>query len=149
MMPVESTVAEIAAIIRQYRTIAVVGLSPDPSRPSYQVAQYLQDQGYRIIPVNPKCQEILGERCYPNLRAIPGPVDIVDIFRQVEAIPGIVDEAIAIGAKVVWMQLGLEHPEAAGRARQAGLQVVMNRCLKVEHARLSQQRHLQEEGRSA
>jgi len=133
----EITAAEIAAIIRQYRTIAVVGLSPEPSRPSYQVAQYLQDQGYRIIPVNPKCQEILGQRCYPNLRAIPEPVDIVDIFRQVEAIPGIVDEAIAIAAKVVWMQLGLEHPEAAARARQAGLQVVMNRCLKVEHARLA------------
>ena len=133
----ETTTAEIAAIIKQYRTIAVVGLSPEPSRPSYQVAQYRQDQGYRIIPVNPKCQEILGQRCYPNLRAIPEPVDIVDIFRQVEAIPGIVDEAIAIGAKVVWMQLGLEHPEAAARARQAGLQVVMNRCLKVEHARLS------------
>lgn len=136
-MAPETTAAEIAAIIKQYRTIAVVGLSPEPSRPSYQVAQYLQDQGYRIIPVNPKCQEILGQRCYPNLRAIPEPVDIVDIFRQVEAIPGIVDEAIAIGAKVVWMQLGLEHPEAAARARQAGLQVVMNRCLKVEHARLS------------
>jgi predicted CoA-binding protein len=133
----EITAAEIAAIIRQYRTIAVVGLSPEPSRPSYQVAQYLQDQGYRIIPVNPKCQEILGQRCYPNLRAIPEPVDLVDIFRQVEAIPGIVDEAIAIAAKVVWMQLGLEHPEAAARARQAGLQVVMNRCLKVEHARLA------------
>ncbi len=129
--------AEIAAIIRQYRTIAVVGLSPDPSRPSYQVAQYLQEHGYRIIPVNPKCQEILGEPCYPDLRSIPVPVDIVDIFRQVEAIPGIVAEAIAIGAKVVWMQLGLEHPEAAAQARQAGLQVVMNRCLKVEHARLA------------
>lgn len=129
--------AEIAAIIRQYRTIAVVGLSPDPSRPSYQVAQYLQEHGFRIIPVNPKCQEILGERCYPDLRSIPEPVDIVDIFRQVEAIPGIVEEAIAIGAKVVWMQLGLEHPEAAVQARQAGLQVVMNRCLKVEHARIS------------
>ncbi len=129
--------AEIASIVRQYRTVAVVGLSPEPSRPSYQVAKYLQDWGYRIIPVNPKCQEILGERCYPDLRAIPGPVDIVDIFRQAEAIPGIVDEAIAIGAKVVWMQLGLEHPEAAARARQAGLQVVMNRCLKVEHSRLS------------
>lgn len=129
--------AEIAAIIRNYHTIAVVGLSPDPSRPSYQVAHYLQSQGYRIIPVNPKCQEILGEPCYPRLQDIPEPVEIVDIFRQAEAIPAIVEEAIAIGAKVVWMQLGLEHPAAALRARQAGLQVVMNRCLKVEHAQLS------------
>ncbi len=128
--------AEIAAILRRSRTIAVVGLSPDPDRPSHQVAQYLQNQGYRIIPVNPKCDAILGERCYASLRDIPEPVDIVDIFRQVEAIPAIVEEAIAIGAKVVWMQLGLEHPEAAARARSAGLQVVMNRCLKVEHAQL-------------
>jgi len=128
---------EIARIIRQYRTIAVVGLSSDPSRPSYQVAQYLQAQGYRIIPVNPKCREVLGQRCYASLTDIPEPVEIVDIFRQVEAIPAIVAEAIAIGAKVVWMQLGLEHAEAAGQARQAGLQVVMNRCLKVEHARLT------------
>lgn len=127
---------EMAAIIRQYRTIAVVGLSSDPSRPSYQVAQYLQNQGYRIIPVNPKCREVLGEPCYPSLGQVPEPVEIVDIFRQVEAIPGIVEEAIAIGAKVIWMQQGLEHAEAAAKARQAGLQVVMNRCLKVEHARL-------------
>jgi len=128
---------EIARIIRQYRTIAVVGLSSDPSRPSYQVAQYLQAQGYRIIPVNPNCREVLGQRCYASLADIPEPVDIVDIFRQVEAIPAIVAEAIAIGAKVVWMQLGLEHAEAAAQARQAGLQVVMNRCLKVEHAKLT------------
>lgn len=128
---------ELADILRKYRTIAVVGLSADPSRPSYQVAQYLQAHGYRIIPVNPNCREVLGEPCYASLRDIPDSVDIVDIFRQVEAIPGIVAEAIAIGAKVVWMQLGLEHAEAASRARQAGLQVVMNRCMKVEHARLS------------
>jgi predicted CoA-binding protein len=127
---------ELTDILRKYHTIAVVGLSADPSRPSYQVAQYLQAQGYRIIPVNPNCREVLGEPCYASLRDIPEPVDIVDIFRQIEAIPGIVAEAIAIGAKVVWMQLGLEHPEAADRASQAGLKVVMNRCMKVEHARL-------------
>ncbi len=134
---VSATPEQLADIIKKYHTIAIVGLSADPSRPSYQVAQYLQAQGYRIIPVNPKCREVLGEPCYASLRDISEPLDIVDIFRQVEAIPGIVEEAIAIGAKVVWMQLGLEHPEAANRARQAGLQVVMNRCLKVEHARLS------------
>ena len=118
--------------------MAVVGLSSDPHRPSYQVAQYLQEHGYRIVPVNPGCQEVLGEKCYAGLRDIPFPVEIVDIFRKVEAIPGIVDDAIALGAKVVWMQQGLEEPQAARRAQQAGLQVVMDRCLKIEHA----QRHL-------
>lgn len=128
---------EIAAILRDYRTIAVVGLSPDPGRPSHQVARYLQAQGYRIIPINPQCQEVLGEKCYPSLQDVPGPVEVVDIFRQTEAIPGIVAEAIAMGAKVVWMQLGLEHSQAAAQARTAGLKVVMNRCLKVEHARIA------------
>jgi uncharacterized protein len=124
---------EIAAILKHYRTIAVVGLSTDPQRPSHQVARYLQSQGYRIIPVNPQCREILGEKCYPSLTEVPQPVEVVDIFRQAAAIPGIVEEAIAVGAKVIWMQLGLEHLEAAARARHAGLQVVMNRCLKIEH----------------
>ena len=127
-----ATPEEISAILKGYRTIAVVGLSNDPSRPSYQVAQYLQQHGYRIIPVNPGCQEVLGERCYPSLKEIPVPVEVVDIFRKVEAIPAIVEEALAVGARVVWMQLGLEEPDSALRARQAGLQVVMNRCLKIE-----------------
>ncbi len=127
---------EIAAILEQYHTIAVVGLSADPDRPSHQVARYLQAQGYRIIPVNPQGREILGEKCYPSLKEVPGPVEVVDIFRQAAAIPGIVEAAIAVGAKVIWMQLGLESPEAAARARAAGLQVVMNRCLKIEHAKL-------------
>jgi uncharacterized protein len=118
--------------------VAVVGLSGDPSRPSYRVAQYLQAHGYRIVPVNPACREILGERCYPGLRDIPFPVEIVDIFRVVEAIPGIVTDAIAVGAKVVWMQQGLEEPDSARRAEQAGLRVVMDRCMKIEH----DQRHL-------
>ena len=113
--------------------VAVVGLSDDPTRPSYRVAQYLQEHGYRIVPVNPGCQEILGEKCYAGLQDIPFPVEIVDIFRQVDAIPGIVDEAIAVGAQVVWMQQGLEEPHAARQAKQAGLRVVMDRCLKIEH----------------
>lgn len=132
----EKPESEIAAVLRSYRVVAVVGLSADPGRASYQVAQYLQNHGYRIVPVNPGCQEILGEKCYPSLRDIPFPVEVVDIFRKVEAIPAIVDEAIAVGAKAVWLQLGLEEPQSAQRARQAGLQVVQNRCMKIEHAAL-------------
>ncbi len=126
----------IADIIKNYRVVAVVGLSSDPARPSYQVAEYLQAHGYRIIPVNPGCQEILGEKCYSSLKEIPFPVEVVDIFRKVAAIPAIVEEAIQIGAKAVWMQLELVEPESAQKAREAGLQVVMDRCLKVEHARM-------------
>jgi uncharacterized protein len=129
--------AEIAAILKQYHTMAVVGLSSDPQRASYQVAAYLQSHGYRIIPVNPQCREVLGEICYASLKDIPEPIDVVDIFRKTDAIPDIVTEAIAVGAKVIWMQLGLEHPEAAAQARAAGLQVVMNRCTKIEHARIN------------
>jgi hypothetical protein len=132
----EKPESEIAAVLRSYRVVAVVGLSADPGRASYQVAQYLQNHGYRIVPVNPGCQEILGEKCYPSLRDIPFPVEVVDVFRKVEAIPAIVDEAIAVGAKAVWLQLGLEEPQSAQRARQAGLQVVQNRCMKIEHATL-------------
>jgi uncharacterized protein len=129
----QESAAEITQILHNYRVVAVVGLSSDPSRPSYQVAHYLQEHGYRIVPVNPGCQEVLGEKCYASLKDIPFPVEIVDIFRQVQAIPGIVAEAIAVGAKVVWMQQGLEEPQAARRAKEAGLQVVMDRCLKIEH----------------
>jgi hypothetical protein len=134
----QASVAEITEILQNYRVVAVVGLSNDPNRPSYRVAQYLQAHGYRIVPVNPRCQEILGERCYAGLRDIPFPVEIVDIFRNVDAIPEIVDAAIAVGAKVVWMQQGLEEPHSARKAKQAGLRVVMDRCLKIEHG----QRHL-------
>ncbi|HUK12200.1 MAG TPA: CoA-binding protein [Thermoanaerobaculaceae bacterium] len=128
---------EIDAILAGARTIAVVGLSDKPDRDSYRVAQYLQQHGYRIIPVNPVATEILGERVYPDLAAIPHEVaiDVVDIFRKPEFIPPIVDAAIARGAKAVWMQLGLAHNAAAEKARRAGLAVVMDRCLKVEHAR--------------
>jgi uncharacterized protein len=134
----KDSAAEITEILRNFRVVAVVGLSNDPNRPSYRVAQYLQEHGFRIVPVNPACQEILGEKCYACLRDIPFPVEIVDIFRKVEAIPTIVAEAIAVGAKVVWMQQGLEEPHAAHQAKQAGLRVVMDRCLKIEHS----QRHL-------
>jgi hypothetical protein len=130
---IQASAAEITQILQDYRVVAVVGLSNDPSRPSYRVAQYLQEHGYRIIPVNPGCQEILGEKCYASLKDIPVPVEVVDIFRKVDAIPGIVAEAIAVGAKVVWMQQGLEEPDSARQARQAGLRVVMDRCMKIEH----------------
>lgn len=124
---------EIAAILRESRVVAVVGLSPDPGRPSYQVARYLKEHGYRIVPVNPACTQVLGEQCYPSLQEIPFSIDVVDIFRRAEAIPAIVEEAIRVQARAVWMQLGLEHQEAARRAREQGLRVVMNRCMKIEH----------------
>jgi predicted CoA-binding protein len=134
--PLSAGPGEIAAILKNYRTVAIVGLSADPQRPSFQVAQYLQQHGYRIVPVNPACQEILGEKCYPNLQDIPFPVEVVDIFRRVEAIPAIVAEAIAVGARVVWLQLGLVSEDAARHGRSAGLEVVMDRCMKVEHTHL-------------
>jgi hypothetical protein len=131
--------AEIDAILASTRTIAVVGLSDRPNRESFTVARYLQAHGYRIIPVNPMVAEVLGERSYPDLSSIPPEVaiDVVDIFRKPEFIPAVVDGAIARGAKVVWMQLGLAHNAAAEKARAAGLAVVMDRCMKIEHARRS------------
>jgi predicted CoA-binding protein len=129
----QASAAEVTEILDNYRVVAVVGLSDDPNRPSYRVAQYMQEHGYRIVPVNPGRREILGEQCYASLRDIPFPVEIVDIFRKVEAIPPIVADAIAVGAKVVWMQQGLEEPGAARAAQEAGLRVVMDRCLKIEH----------------
>ncbi|WP_417909589.1 CoA-binding protein [Candidatus Electronema sp. PJ] len=119
-------------ILQESRTIAVVGLSLKPERPSYQVARYLQEVGYQIIPVNPGQSEILGERCYPDLRSVPVAVDVVDIFRRAEEVEPIVCEAIAIRAKVIWMQQGIVNEAAARLAEQAGLTVVMDRCLKVE-----------------
>jgi predicted CoA-binding protein len=126
---------EIKGILENNRTIAVVGLSTDPDKDSHRVARYLQEHGYHMVPVNPKTDEILGQKSYPNLTEIPFAVDIVDIFRKIEAIPAIVDEAIAVGAKVVWMQLGLAENRSAHKAMLAGLQVVMNKCLKIEHSR--------------
>ena len=123
-------------ILKQSRTIAVVGLSANWWRPSYFAAKYMQEHGYRVIPVNPQYQEVLGERCYASLRDIPEKVDIVDCFRRSEDIGPIADEAIAIGAKVLWTQLGVINHDAAEKARGAGLDVVMDRCVKIEYARL-------------
>ena len=126
----------VADILKRARTIAVVGISHKEERDSHRVAKYLKEHGYRVIPVNPKYKEVLGEKCYPDLPSVPEHIDVVDIFRNVEAIPGIVDEAIRIKAGTVWMQLGLAHHEAAQKARCAGVGVVMNKCMKIEHSRL-------------
>jgi hypothetical protein len=123
-------------ILRESRTIAVVGLSADWFRPSYFAAKYMQEHGYRVIPVNPKYDSILGERCYKSLRDIPGKVDLVDIFRKSQDVMPIAEEAIAIGAKVLWQQLGVKNEAAAAKARAAGLEAVMDRCVKIEHGRL-------------
>jgi len=122
-------------ILRRYSRIAMVGLSANDRRPSYYAATYLKHAGYRIFPVNPRATEILGLRCYGSLREIGEPLEAVDVFRPPAAVPPIVEEAIEIGAKVVWMQFGVIHYEAAKRARAAGLEVVMDQCMKVEHAR--------------
>jgi predicted CoA-binding protein len=123
-------------ILGTYRVLAVVGLSADWYRPSYFAAKYMQEHGYRVIPVNPKYPEILGERCYPDLRAVPEKIDIVDVFRRTQDVPPIAEDAIAVGAKVLWQQLGVKNEAAAARARAAGLETVMDRCVKIEHARL-------------
>ncbi|HJS38911.1 MAG TPA: CoA-binding protein [Burkholderiales bacterium] len=123
-------------ILSQNRVIAVVGLSADWFRPSYFAAKYLQEHGYTIIPVNPRYEEVLGQKCYPSLRDIPVKVDIVDCFRKTADIPPICEDAIAIGAKVLWQQLGVRNAEAAQRAESAGLDAVMDRCVKIEHGRL-------------
>ncbi|HXZ47368.1 MAG TPA: CoA-binding protein [Usitatibacter sp.] len=122
-------------ILLRFKTIAVVGLSAQWHRPSYFAAKYMQEHGYRVIPVNPGYAEILGEKCYKSLRDIPVAVDIVDCFRKSAEIPAIADDAIAIGAKVLWMQLGVENGDARRKAEAAGLEVVENRCVKIEHGR--------------
>jgi len=127
-----------AEVLRNYGTIAVVGLSSDPERPSLSVAAYLQDHGYRIIPVNPNESEVLGENAYPNLSSIDEPVEIVQIFRRPKHAPDLVEEAIRIGAKAIWMQEGISHDAAAARARAAGMAVVMDRCMRTEHRKLSE-----------
>jgi predicted CoA-binding protein len=126
---------KLRRILKSVKTIAVVGLSAQWHRPSYFAAKYLQDHGYRIIPVNPMYDEVLGEKCYKSLRDIPGRVDMVDCFRKSAEIPAIAEDAIAMGAKVLWMQLGVENPQARRRAEEAGLEVVENRCVKIEHGR--------------
>jgi len=125
----------VAQILRGVKTIAVVGLSSNPMRPSYGVAEYLKTAGYRIIPVNPNETEVLGEKAYARLEDIPEQVDIVDVFRRAEEVPAVAESAIRIGAKVLWMQLGIENDGAAEKARAAGLVVVENACLLVEHKR--------------
>ncbi|HUB33902.1 MAG TPA: CoA-binding protein [Bryobacteraceae bacterium] len=128
---------QIAEILHSARTIAVVGLSSKRYRPSYGVAEYLKRAGYRIVPVNPLETEVLGEPAYPDLDSVPGPVDIVDIFRRSEFVPAAVEAAIRKGAKVVWMQEGVIHDGAARRAEAAGLIVVMDRCILKDHRRLA------------
>jgi predicted CoA-binding protein len=127
----------ISEVLRSCHTIAVVGLSGRRFRPSYGVSEYMQKAGYRIIPVNPQESEVLGEKCYPDLESIPEAVDIVDIFRRSEFVPEIVEAAIRKGAKVIWMQEGVIHEDAARRAQAAGLTVIMDRCILKDHRRLA------------
>jgi len=127
-------------ILNSSRVVAVVGLSTKPDRPSYKVASYLKKNGYKIIPVTPKAEKILGEVCYPDLGSIPKSVDVVDIFQHAEEVPAIVEEAINIGAKVVWMQEGVINEQVAARAKKAGLLVVMDKCMLKEHRELRQTR---------
>jgi hypothetical protein len=130
----------VGQILRVAKTIAVVGLSSNPMRASHGVAEYLKTAGYRIIPVNPNETEVLGEKAYARLEDVPEPVDIVDVFRRAEEVPAVAESAIGIGAKVLWMQLGIENSEAAERAREAGLVVVEDSCLMVEHKRRRENR---------
>lgn len=129
----------IEEILRDCRTVAVVGLSPNPSRPSHGVAVYLQEHGYRIVPVNPMVDEVLGERSYPDLEAIPFPVELIDVFRRSQEVPPVAEQAIKVGAKALWLQLGVIHPEAAARAAEHGLDVVVDRCTAIEHRALVRQ----------
>ncbi|MCC6657884.1 MAG: CoA-binding protein [Rhodocyclaceae bacterium] len=129
-------VAGLRRILMRHRSLAVVGLSAHWHRPSHFAAKYMLDHGYTVVPVNPAYPQVLGQKCYPSLRELPFKVDIVDCFRRAEDIPAIVEDAIAIGAKVLWLQIGVIHDEAARRAEAAGLEVVMDRCVKIEHARL-------------
>ncbi len=131
-----STRSVIEKILREYRNIAVVGLSPNPNRPSYAVASYLATKGYHVIPVNPTTSEVMGRTSYPDLRSVPEKVEVVDIFRRPEHVMPIVEEAIKIGARAVWMQEGIINEEAAAKAREAGLLVVMDRCMYKEHSRM-------------
>jgi len=135
-MAIVDDIAGLRRILAQTRTIAVVGLSANWYRPSYFAAKYMQDHGYRIVPVNPAYAEVLGERCYPSIAAIPGPVDLVDCFRKPGEIVPLAQEAVAKGAKVLWLQLGIRNDDAAKIASDAGLDVVMDRCVKIEHARI-------------
>ncbi len=129
-------ISTLRRILRNCRTIAVVGLSSEWHRPSYFAAKYMQQHGYRVVPVNPRYTEVLGERCYPSLTDIPGKVDLVDVFRRTDDVLPIARQAIQIGARCLWQQIGVMNPEADVLARAAGLDSVLNRCVKIEHARL-------------
>ena len=131
-----SDIATIRRILRENRVVAMVGLSANWYRPSYFAAKYLMDHGYRVIPVTPSYEEILGERCYPSLDEVPEPIDVVDCFRRSDQIEPLAHQAVAVGAKVLWMQLGVVNEQAAAVAADAGLEVIMDRCMKIEYARL-------------
>jgi predicted CoA-binding protein len=126
----------IAQILENYKRIAVVGISKKPERAGYRIPKFLQEHGYELFPVNPGLDEVMGEKCYPSLLEIPEQIDVVDIFRRSEFVDAIVDEAIRKGAKVIWMQTGIINEKAAQKALDAGLQVVMDRCMKTEYNRL-------------
>ena len=129
-------ICTLRRILTEYKRVAVVGLSADWSRPSFFAAKYLLEHGFEVIPVNPKYDEILGQKCYPDLKSIPTPIDIVNLFQRAERVPLFIDDAIEMGAKVVWMQLNVINQQAAEKARDAGLGVVMDRCMKIEFARI-------------
>jgi predicted CoA-binding protein len=126
--------AEIRDVLTRYHRVAIVGLSPDPARPSHEIAQYLIEQGYDVVGVRPGATKILDRPCYPSVSEVPGPVEIVDVFRAPEHVPDIVDDAIRSHAQVLWLQEGVTHPEAEKRAREAGLVVISDRCILKEHA---------------
>ena len=131
-MKKDNVSADIEKVLTTYRTVAIVGASPNPERPSYRVANFLKKEGFRVIPVTPNADKVVEEKAYPDLASIPVPVEVVDIFRRSEDVPPIVEEAIAIGAKSIWMQEGIVNEEAAATARKAGLTVVMDHCMRKE-----------------
>lgn len=133
---------DIAELLRSTRTIALVGASDRPDRPSYGVMRYMQQHGYRVIPVNPREREVLGERSYPSLLDVPEPIDIVDVFRTPDAVPGIAREAVQVGAKVLWLQFNVISAEGIAIAEEGGMTVIADRCMKVEHARHRGRMHL-------
>ena len=129
-------ITTLRRILTEYKRVAMVGLSADWWRPSFFAAKYLLEHGFEVTPVNPKYDKILGQKCYPNLKSLPTQIDVVDLFQKADRVPLFIDDAKDIGAKVFWMQLGVVNPEAAQKAREAGLEVVMDRCMKIEFARL-------------
>jgi len=129
-------ITTLRGILTEYKRVAMIGLSADWWRPSFFAAKYLLEHGFEVTPVNPKYDEILGQKCYPDLKSIPTPIDVVDLFQKADRVPLFIDDAVEIGVKVFWMQLGVVNQDAAQKARDAGLEVVMDRCMKIEFARL-------------